>query len=155
MMMFNVIGESQAAIRDGRIHSTAEDRRLSWVHPWDVAAVAAVALTAPGNEGKTYDITGPESLSFDDLAERLGRVLGQHVTYERISDEEYRRRLNERGFTDYEVEHLVSRYRDALPTGYFDIVSDAVPALTDAAGTPFDEWVHENKELLSRGAAGS
>ena len=96
MMMFNVIGESQAAIRDGRIHSTAEDRRLSWVHPWDVAAVAAVALTAPGNEGKTYDITGPESLSFDDLAERLGRVLGQPVTYERISDEEYRLRLAER-----------------------------------------------------------
>ena len=75
MMMFNLAAESQADTRDGRIHSTAEDGRLSWGHPLDVAAVAAVALTEPGPESKTYHITGSESLSFDDLAERRGRLL--------------------------------------------------------------------------------
>jgi len=47
----------------------------------DVAAVAVEALTEPGHEGKIYDLTGPESLNFYQVAEIMQRVLDRPVTF--------------------------------------------------------------------------
>jgi uncharacterized protein YbjT (DUF2867 family) len=47
----------------------------------DVAAVAVKALTEKGHSRKEYDVTGPEALTFGQLAEILSRVLGRNITY--------------------------------------------------------------------------
>lgn len=57
------------------------DGAMPYVDVRDVAQVAVKALTEPGHEGKTYDLTGPEALTFHDLAAILGRVLGRPITY--------------------------------------------------------------------------
>ena len=149
LMMHNLLGEAQNAIRSGRLPSAAGDHRISWIHAPDVAAVAAVALTEPGHGGKAYDLTGPEALTYDKLAQRLSDALGHPVAHEPISDEEYGRELLAGGFDPWAVEHLVTMYRDAVRTGYFDVVTDAVPTLTGAPATTFDQWVQGNIDVLA------
>jgi uncharacterized protein YbjT (DUF2867 family) len=153
LMMHNLLGEAQNAIRAGRLPSTAGDHRIAWIHARDVAAVAAVALTESGHGGKAYDLTGPEALTYDDLAQRLSDALGHPVAYEPISDEEYGRELLAEGFDPWAAEHLVTMYRDAVRAGYFDVVTDAVPSLTGVPAATFDEWVQENIEVLAPRAA--
>ena len=65
----------------GVITFPAGDGGLPLVDVRDVAAVAVKALTGPGHAGKAYDLTGPESLTFYQVAETLERVLGRPVTY--------------------------------------------------------------------------
>jgi uncharacterized protein YbjT (DUF2867 family) len=62
-LMQNLIG----MVRDGAIHTSAEDGRVAMVDARDVAAVAVGALTRRTSEGKTYTLTGPEPLSFDEV----------------------------------------------------------------------------------------
>ena len=43
----------------------------------DIGAVCAEVLTGEGHTGKSYEITGPEVVSFYDVAERFSEVLGE------------------------------------------------------------------------------
>lgn len=46
----------------------------------DIADVAAEALTGEGHEGKTYGLTGPETLTGDEIAALLTEATGHTVT---------------------------------------------------------------------------
>jgi uncharacterized protein YbjT (DUF2867 family) len=56
----------------------------------DVAAVAAVALTAEDHEPGVYRITGPEALTPGERVAILGEVLGRDLRFEPQSDEDAR-----------------------------------------------------------------
>ena len=65
----------------GTFYADAGEARISMVDTRDVAAVAAVALTEPGHAGADYDVTGPEALSYDDVAAKLTEALGRRISY--------------------------------------------------------------------------
>jgi hypothetical protein len=66
---------------NGQFYLDAGPARISMVDTRDVAAVAAVALTGPGHAGVTYDVTGPEALSYHDVAAKLTPVLAREIRY--------------------------------------------------------------------------
>jgi len=47
----------------------------------DIAEAAAIALTASGHEGQTYDVVGPEPHTGQSTAEVWSRALGRQVRY--------------------------------------------------------------------------
>ncbi len=49
------------------------------IDPRDVAEVAVTALTTPDHAGRTYTLTGPESLSTPDQVAILRKVLGRPI----------------------------------------------------------------------------
>lgn len=59
----------------------------------DIGAVCAEVLTGTGHEGQSYEITGPEILSFHDVAARFSEVLGEKVEYVPMSLEAFRERM--------------------------------------------------------------
>ena len=77
----------------------------------DVAAVGVKALTEPGHAGKVYDVTGPESLTFYQMAEILERVLGRPVTYLPGSEAPFKLMLLLMGVTATPREHTIKAMR--------------------------------------------
>ncbi|MEN8240613.1 MAG: SDR family oxidoreductase [Chloroflexota bacterium] len=73
----------------------------------DVAEVGVKALTEPGHTGKIYDVTGPESLTFYQMAEILERVLGRPITYLPGSEAPFRVILRLMGVTATPREHTI------------------------------------------------
>ncbi|MDO6475146.1 NmrA family NAD(P)-binding protein [Alteromonas sp. 1_MG-2023] len=61
----------------------------------DVAEVAAHVLTTSGHSGKSYDITGPELVSFETVAAILSKELGREITYTSTRLEDFRARLDQ------------------------------------------------------------
>lgn len=59
----------------------------------DIAAVCAEVLTGDGHAGQSYEITGPEILSFQDVADRFSEVLGVKIEYAPMSIEQFRERM--------------------------------------------------------------
>lgn len=59
--------------------------RISWISHDTLGAfaVAAAAHAVPG--GRVFDLGGPEALTGDEVAERLGAVVGRTVRYEEAS----------------------------------------------------------------------
>jgi uncharacterized protein YbjT (DUF2867 family) len=66
---------------EGAFYSASGEARISHVDVRDLAAVAVQALIGPDGQGKTYTLTGPEALSYDDMAEELSRTLGRTIRH--------------------------------------------------------------------------
>jgi uncharacterized protein YbjT (DUF2867 family) len=54
------------------------------IHPADFAAVAIAALTEDAHAGKTYYLTGPQSLTHVEQIKLLGEALGRPLRYEEL-----------------------------------------------------------------------
>ena len=59
----------------------------------DIGAVCAEVLTGDGHAGQSYEITGPEVLSFFDVADRFSEVLGEKVEYVPMPMEQFRDKM--------------------------------------------------------------
>ena len=66
-----------------------------------MAAVAVRALTEDGHEGKAYDITGPESLSFAEAAERISAATGREIRHVDVPPEAARQGMLSSGMPDW------------------------------------------------------
>src|SRR5580765_2987226 len=63
------------------------DGRDSFVDPRDIAAVAAALLTLAGQDGRIYEISGSEWLSFAQVAQKISRLTGKKASYHNIPEE--------------------------------------------------------------------
>lgn len=59
----------------------------------DIGAVCAEVLTGTGHAGQSYAITGPEVLTFQEVADRFSAVLGEKVEYLPLPMEQFRERM--------------------------------------------------------------
>jgi uncharacterized protein YbjT (DUF2867 family) len=59
----------------------------------DIGAVCAEVLTGTGHAGQSYEITGPELLTFRDVADRFSEVLGTRIEYVPMPIGEFRERM--------------------------------------------------------------
>ena len=96
----------------------------------DVARSAAAVLTEPRkHRGETYNLTGPEPLSFADAAELLTRLLGRPVSYRDETIEQAWESRRSYDAPDWMVEGWISTYL-AVAAGELDGVSDDVRRIT-------------------------
>lgn len=68
------------------VYANAGDQRLGWVDIRDIAAVAAEALTSSNLDGRILELTGPEPLSYAQVAAKLTELLGREVPYVPVPD---------------------------------------------------------------------
>jgi uncharacterized protein YbjT (DUF2867 family) len=66
---------------ESAFYSASDQAKISHVDVRDIAAVAVQALTDPNHEGKAYTLTGPEALSYDELASEMSKVLGRTISH--------------------------------------------------------------------------
>lgn len=70
-----------APIREhGTVRVPYADVGLPTIHPADIAAVALVALTEPGHQGRIQALTGPERITARQQVEVIAAALGQDVS---------------------------------------------------------------------------
>ena len=118
---------------DGAMYVNAGDARISMVDTRDVAAVAAVVLTEPGHAGEVHDVTGPEALSYADVAVALSTALGRDVHYVDVPDEAVASALAGYGLDQWFIGALIGLYQDyrrSGPDGYAAQVTDTVRQVT-------------------------
>ena len=115
---------------DGVIRGPAADGRAAVVSHEDIARVAVAVLLDPASHaGATYDLTGPEALTFAEMAATITEVTGREVRFHDETLEEAYASRAVYGAPDWQVDAWVSTYT-AIANGELDVVSAAVPQLT-------------------------
>lgn len=109
----------------------------------DIAAVAVKLLTEAGHEGKIYEITGPESLSYADIAAKLSRVLGKPVRYVDVPPDAARQSMLQAGMPAWNADAVTELY-GAFAGGNFDHTTDTVERLTGRPPITFEQFAREN-----------
>ena len=128
---------------DGVLRGPAGDGRASMVAQDDIADAAVAVLSDPGRHvGATYDMTGPQALTFAEAVEIVGSLTGRSLSYlPETVDEAYASR-EKYGAPRWQVDAWVSTYL-AVALGELAPVSDDIPRLTGHPATSV-------RELLSR-----
>ena len=107
------------------------------IDPYDIAAVAAVALTEEGHASQSYVITGPQSLLPADQVRILAAMLGRTLHAEPQSDSETREELSKSLPPD-----SVEGFFRFFAKGEFDD-SSVLPTVQEVTGRPprtFEQW---------------
>jgi uncharacterized protein YbjT (DUF2867 family) len=123
----------------GVFHDSLGDARISMVAERDVAEVAVKALTERGLENQTLVLTGPEALSFYDVAAHLSNVLGRNVRYEPVSAEHAAAAMADGGLPQGAID-LVTALRAHERTGSNSEVTSTVTDLLGRKATPYAEF---------------
>jgi NAD(P)H dehydrogenase (quinone) len=120
---------------DGVIRGPANDGRVAAVAQDDIADVAAAVLHQPeAHRGATYNLTGPEALTFSEVADIMTEVTGRSVSfYDETLDEAYASRAVY-GAPDWQVDAWVSTYT-AIAAGELDGVTDDVRRISGHPST--------------------
>lgn len=119
-------------IAQGRIAVPAEEGKSSFIDVRDIADSAAAALTSSEFDGKAFDLTGPEALSYSDAAVVLTRVLGKPVSYLHVNDEDFVKNLVDAGLREDYARFLASIFYP-VREGWTAVVTDHVRQLTGRA----------------------
>lgn len=113
----------------GALRGPAGDGAVALVTRDDVADVAAAVLTAEGHSGETYDVTGPELVTFAQMAQTLSRVTGRDVTYENETMDQARASRESYGAPEWELQGWITSYA-AVSTGEMAVGTDVVERVT-------------------------
>ncbi len=135
-------------IKTGVIYSPTGDGKAPFVDLADVGAVAAAALTGSGHEGKTYDITGPQSMNYAEAAGVFGAVLGKPVKFVNIPLEAARQSMIQMGIPPWSVDGIneLSRWQ---ASGELAATSDTVMRVTGRAPGTLEQWIQKNINAVS------
>ena len=149
MFMQNVSENTVPSIdQDGNLYANAGEARISMVDTRDIAAVAARILAEPGHDGRAYDVTGPEALSYHDVATKLSDTMGRKVTYIAAPDEAVAGALAGFGLGQWLVGALVDLFRDYRSSGidgYAAQVTDTVAQVTGQPPRTLDQLLAEQQ----------
>ncbi|MDR3031690.1 MAG: NAD(P)H-binding protein [Kitasatospora sp.] len=112
------------------------------VHQRDVAEVAVRALLDPDCAGRSFALTGPDSLTQYDKVRLIGAAVGRELRFEEVAPEELRRAMLAQGLPADVPERLIGYAAACLaepgPT------TDAVARLLGRPALPFATWAAEH-----------
>lgn len=141
--MSNALYWANSIKAEGVVRSATGDGKIPFIHPVDIADVAIEALTKPERLGQSLPITGPEALSYAEMAEKIGRAIGRSLRFQAISIDEARAQQMAWAAPLALAEARLSIFR-AIREGRLAVVTDTVERVLGRAATGFDQWAREN-----------
>ena len=112
------------------------------IDPLDISAVAAKVLTTSGHEGKIYELTGPELLSYGEVVEKVAAVTGKPLKFVDVPEATWRKDMLAAGVPSPAVESFVC-YMGGVKAGRMYLT----PTVEELLGRPartFDEWAQNH-----------
>ena len=132
LYMKGLLNFRQSIQQQHTFFAAAGDARISAVDVRDVADVAVAALTTGQHDNQVYALTGPDALTFAEMAHQLSRAVGRTITYVDMPPEGMRAALAGLGFPAWQADGLLEEfamYRRGEATG-------VEPGVREALGRP-------------------
>lgn len=130
-----------ATIRnEGRIYSATGDGRIAFIDAGDIAAVAAEALIRVTSFNRDMILTGPASLSYDDVARMIGVATGKRIEHIRLTEDELAGRFVATGM-QLVYARVLAAMDTAIAHGAEAQVSPEVPTILGRPARSFEAFV--------------
>ncbi|MFG2981305.1 NmrA family NAD(P)-binding protein [Streptomyces sp. NPDC048258] len=141
-LMSNLLGSLPTIGQAGRIFLPADDARVAMIDPRDVAACAVAALCGQRGDGETHLITGPEAITFTEVARQLSTALGRTVEYVAVPDEAALAGMLGAGLPPWLAEGVMGTFQ-MLRKGITADTTDSVRQLTGHDPRPVADFAHD------------
>ena len=112
LYMQGLLNFRQSIKEKSAFFAAAGEGRISAVDVRDLADVAVAALTGSQHDNKSYSLTGPEALTFTEMAKQLSAALGRTITFVDVPPEAMREALSWPWFPSLASRWSAGRIRD-------------------------------------------
>lgn len=147
------------ALSNGCWQACTAGGRIAVVTRSDCVDCAVAVLSTPGHENRVYNITGPELLRFEDIAEIIADIAGSPIAFRSVSQEEMFAMFDAIGVPrdaqdDHEVKGFFWSSEDmvtfelAIASGHFGVISDDVETLLGRKPERFRDFAQRHAEAL-------
>ena len=155
--MQNIVAYNAPSIRaQGAFYAAMGNAKLSLVGVRDVGAAAAHILLAPGaHVGQTYELNGPEAVSYGEVAQRITRITGRPVQFVDIPEEAQRSAMLGLGMPEWQVTALLELQQYYSKLGKGGEVTETLGKLLGRSPRRLDTFLEENKDAFRGQAAGA
>ncbi len=124
--------------------------QIAVVDTRDVAAVGVKALTEEGHDRRIYDLTGPEALSYDAMADAISEAIGRRVAFAHVPPEYTKKQMLSDGLPRWLVDDmlvLAASFRD----GYGATVTHTVADVTKQNPRTFRQFARDYARVFTDG----
>jgi uncharacterized protein YbjT (DUF2867 family) len=140
--------EARTIANEGAFYLPLEDARLAPVDVEDIAKAAFALLHGDGHEGKVYEMTGPEALTMDEVADRLSRAIGKRVRYVNVAPEEKRQALLAAGLPEAFVDAMDELFSERRKGGPESAVNLGTHKALGLQPTTFEDFARRNAAIF-------
>lgn len=151
-------------VASGEMTSIAGDGRMAFVCRDDCVAAAVAVLRGTGHEGQVYQLTGPDLVSYREVAALVADVIGRPVRFTVTDEEGLYAIFDALGVPRQPVDDLTVNnfpwnsddmvsFEVAVRDGLFDVISDDVEQLTGRPPTSLRALLERNRTAILTAAA--
>lgn len=149
--MQNTMMAAQTIASDGVIYWDVDEGKISMIDVRDIVDTAAAVLTGTGHEGKSYILTGPEAISFHDVADTFSDVLGREVRYISVPHEAAFQSMVSMGMPEW-ISRGYGELMDGFSEGFADRPTDSVATLTGHPARDFAQFARDFAQYFGGGS---
>lgn len=135
------------AVASGKLVAATGQGGAPYVTREDCAQAAAAALASTDASNQTWNITGPDLVTYSDLANLASEITGRPVSFESVTPEERTAQLIALGTPEPIAKLLVSS-QVAIALGKMGAPTTAVKELTGRTARSVREFLAANKSAL-------
>jgi len=146
--METLLPAAQAIRQEATLYAPAGHGHVGFVAAADVADAAAQLLTRPvpaaDDEPRAFTLTGPESLTYSNVASRISTVFARQVRYSNLEEDRAREELLGSGLAPWDVEGLLELFAWIRDGGAGQLTSH-VREVTRHAPRGLTDWLEGNR----------
>lgn len=148
--MQNLLNEAGDVTTRAALRLNMGAARLGMIDARDIAAMAATILTDDPDRHHTeiYTPTGPHSLGFAEVAERLGAVIGRPIDYRPGTDAEVEARLLGYGVSAW-ITEMLTEYARAYATGWGDFTTEDFTKVTGRRPRELTDFLRDHADSFA------
>ncbi len=147
--MQNTMMSAQTVASDGAVYIPFEEGKVGMIDARDIVDVAVKVLTEDGHEGESYNLTGPASISFGDVAATLSMALGKQVNYVNVPLEAAREGMIGMGMSEWFADAMVGVFQTLRRYG--DFTTPDVEEITGHPARSYETFARDFAQVFGGG----
>lgn len=140
--MQNTFMSVESILADGNMYWGMGEGKLGLIDVRDITDCCVKILLEGGHENKIYTPTGPESISFSEIAKIIGGGIQKDVTYVPVPEEAVRKAILDMGWGEWGAQIMVD-YSKAYSEGWGDFTTQDVETITGNKPRSYKQFFDE------------
>ncbi len=129
LFMQNLFMAADQIGQQGQFSFAMGDGRMGMIDTHDIAACAVACTLSDQWDGEVFELTGPETVSYFDVADLLSELSGGQLAYQPVSPEDIYAMIEGAGWGDW-MAALARDYGQAYASGWGDFTTNNVEKIT-------------------------
>jgi len=150
--MQNTMMAIQTISADDSIYWDMKDGKLGMIDVRDIADAAFAVITGEGHEGKSYILTGPKAISFNDVARTFSKVLNKEIKYINVPHEASKQAMVGMGLPEWIADGYVE-LSEGFSNNFANNDTKNVEMLTGHPARSFEKFVNDFAYIFADGHA--